>query len=549
MKERLNYDKLIIGQSFFMEVIMKKGIIIAIILCLLGMIFLSGSVGVFYKPVEVSNKVVILAILIIVFIIGRQMYTSNLNTMDTVMWSLASDVTNQMITQSDKNIENNMHDVLSTIYDGNGFDIKQNIAFEYKVKNKYEFSNKNFIIFFKDSANEKYTFFNLENSFNKKEINNLLDFYNQNQVGCTIKKMSFHSKDNQYIIDQIVFYDENSHTTYKLGNSQGTMNYYSWYKYKNKKASNQNRLGDFELMFFNSKQTLEKNPKEKDIKVEQETCDISSDKSKIYVHYVNKENNIKLNIFIDTPSIVLDSLKDRFILMFSFVQIILACIYFIYTYLENEREELNKTRNLFINAMAHEMKTPNAVILNSSEMLIENVNPEKQHKYLKMIEDESKHMNNLLNQMLIYTRTTNSYQLHKQNHNLSTMFEEVLKHYDLESKIITIDIDSKINISCDQQLMMIVFDNLINNAFKYANQKISIVYKQEKIIISNDGSKIENKDINHIFEPLYKADVSRNDTNSTGMGLAIVKNILDLHNYTCKVVQDEEVHFIIEMNR
>ena len=69
MKERLNYDKLIIGQSFFMEGIMKKGIIIAIILCLLGMIFLSGSVGVFYKPVEVSNKVVILAILIIVFII------------------------------------------------------------------------------------------------------------------------------------------------------------------------------------------------------------------------------------------------------------------------------------------------------------------------------------------------------------------------------------------------------------------------------------------------------------------------------------------------
>ena len=373
----------------------------------LSIVLLLGMFYLVFKNRKFKRFLLIESVLIIVFIIGRQMYTSNLNTMDTVMWSLASDVTNQMITQSDKNIENNMHDILSTIYDGNGFDIKQNIAFEYKVKNKYEFSNKNFIIFFKDSTNDKYTLFNLEKSFNKKEINNLLDFYNQNQDGCTIKKMSFHSKDNQYIIDQIVFYDENSHTTYKLGNSQGTMNYYSWYKYKNKKASNQNRLGDFELMFFNSKQTLEKNPKEKDIKVEQETCDISSDKSKIYVHYVNKENNIKLNIFIDTPSIVLDSLKDRFILMFSFVQIILACIYFIYTYLENEREELNKTRNLFINAMAHEMKTPNAVILNSSEMLIENVNPEKQHKYLKMIEDESKHMNNLLNQMLIYTRTTN----------------------------------------------------------------------------------------------------------------------------------------------
>ena len=484
------------------------------IVLLLGMFYLA------IKNKKFKRFLLIESVLIIVFIIGRQMYTSNLNTMDTVMWSLASDVTNKMITQSDKNIENNMHDVLSTIYDGNGFDIKQNIAFEYKVKDKYKLNNKNFIIFFKDSTNDKYTLFNLEKSFNKKEINNLLDFYNQNQDGCTIKKMSFHSKDNQYIIDQIVFYDENSHMTYKLGNSQGTMNYYSWYKYQNKKANDQNRLGDFELMFFNSKQTLEKNPKEKDIKVEQETCAISSDKSKIYVHYVNKENSIKLNMFIDTPNIVLDSLKDRFILMFSLVQIILSCIYFIYTYLENEREELNKTRNLFINAMAHEMKTPNAVILN-----------------------------NLLNQMLIYTRTTKSYQLHKQNYKLSPMIEEVLKHYDLESKIITIDIDPKINISCDQQLMMIVFDNLINNAFKYANKKINIVYRQEKIIISNDGSKIENKDINHIFEPLYKADVSRNDTNSTGMGLAIVRNILDLLNYTCKVVQDEEVHFIIEMNK
>ena len=158
------------------------------IVLLLGMFYLA------FKNKKFKRFLLIESVLIIVFIIGRQMYTSNLNTMDTVMWSLASDVTNKMITQSDKNIENNMHDVLSTIYDGNGFDIKQNIAFEYKVKDKYKLNNKNFIIFFKDSTNDKYTLFNLEKSFNKKEINNLLDFYNQNQDGCTIKKMSFHSK-------------------------------------------------------------------------------------------------------------------------------------------------------------------------------------------------------------------------------------------------------------------------------------------------------------------------------------------------------------------
>lgn len=52
-----------------MEVIMKKGIIIAIVLCLLGMIFLSGSIGIFYEPIEVSLSVVVAVILIIVIVL------------------------------------------------------------------------------------------------------------------------------------------------------------------------------------------------------------------------------------------------------------------------------------------------------------------------------------------------------------------------------------------------------------------------------------------------------------------------------------------------
>lgn len=69
MKERLVYDTLIIDQSFYMEVIMKKALIIVFIMCLLGMIFLSGSIGVFFEPVEVFNKAIVVAILIIAFII------------------------------------------------------------------------------------------------------------------------------------------------------------------------------------------------------------------------------------------------------------------------------------------------------------------------------------------------------------------------------------------------------------------------------------------------------------------------------------------------
>ena len=68
----------------------------------LSIVLLLGMFYLVFKNRKFKRFLLIESVLIIVFIIGRQMYTSNLNTMDTVMWSLASDVTNQMITQSDK---------------------------------------------------------------------------------------------------------------------------------------------------------------------------------------------------------------------------------------------------------------------------------------------------------------------------------------------------------------------------------------------------------------------------------------------------------------
>ena len=412
------------------------------IILLLGMFYHA------FRKKKIKKFLLIESMMIIVCIIARQMYSSNLKTIETVMFNLTDNVINRMMDTTSNNLENDIYNELDTIHYGNGFDIKQNVAFEYQIKDQYLFDQKNLIIVFKDN-NKGIELFNLEQYFNKKEINRFLDYYNQNKEGCTIKTMSIHQKENQSIIDQIIFYDENNQTSFTLGKQQGTIHYYAWHLYQNKKESDKNKLGDFELMFFNSKNsTIDKLYQEKN--ADTKNINISSSKSQIYGYYVDKKNTIKFTMYIDTPSIVLDYIKDKLILMFSIVQIVLSLGYFIYMYLEKEKEKLDQTRDLFINAMAHEMKTPNAVILNSAEMLLENINPEKQHKYLKMIEDESKHMNNLLNQMLVYTRTKKAYQIHKENNNLYTMIKEVLNHYDLESKEITIDINKEINIQCDR---------------------------------------------------------------------------------------------------
>ncbi|MCD8300711.1 MAG: hypothetical protein LUC41_06030, partial [Clostridiales bacterium] len=83
----------------------------------------------------------------------------------------------------------------------------------------------------------------------------------------------------------------------------------------------------------------------------------------------------------------------------------------IFLYLKKQ-DQAEKDRETFFSAIAHEMKTPTAVIKNSAECLESGLQPDKQGRYIEMIGQEADHMNALLNNMLIFTRVTDEeYQL------------------------------------------------------------------------------------------------------------------------------------------
>jgi signal transduction histidine kinase len=120
-----------------------------------------------------------------------------------------------------------------------------------------------------------------------------------------------------------------------------------------------------------------------------------------------------------------------------------------------------------------------------------------------------------------------------------------------ENKNITIEYEilpqEKYQIIGDKDKIKQVMINLLSNAIKFTerNEKIVIkLYKDNKQIIVevlDKGIGIKQDDLPFIFERLYRGDKSRNQIEGNGIGLTIVKNILELHNAMIEVESDEGI--------
>ena len=215
-----------------------------------------------------------------------------------------------------------------------------------------------------------------------------------------------------------------------------------------------------------------------------------------------------------------------------------AFLIIVYLYLQKKRKELASLRNTFINAMAHEMKTPAAVIKNSAECLEDGIHPEKQANYIKMIQAEADHMNDLLMSMLTYTRLSDSeYDLHKSDCSLKEMMEFCSAHYgeQIEKKGIHVvwDTVEEGTVNADEKMLSMVMDNFISNAVRFCTTGgvIRLTVTKDYVSVYNEGEPIPDDQLKAIWTPMYLGDDSRTKTNGTsGMGLAISAIILKAHH-------------------
>jgi heavy metal sensor kinase len=200
-----------------------------------------------------------------------------------------------------------------------------------------------------------------------------------------------------------------------------------------------------------------------------------------------------------------------------------------------------KKERQFSSDASHELRTPVSIISAYAEQALSTGRKEDEYiEALKNILNESKKMSFIISQLLLlYRGEEGQYKPSYEKFNLNMVVEEIINEYKniiSDNKIfMRFNPKEKILIKADQTLITRLFINLLDNAIKYNKDKGSINIGLEKdqnmvkITVEDSGLGIPPKDIPHIFDRFYQVDKTMNIM-STGLGLSIVKWIVEMHN-------------------
>ncbi|MBR2875817.1 MAG: HAMP domain-containing histidine kinase [Clostridia bacterium] len=215
--------------------------------------------------------------------------------------------------------------------------------------------------------------------------------------------------------------------------------------------------------------------------------------------------------------------------------------------IEKERK-LEKMRQDFVSSASHELKTPIAIIRGYAEGLKMNVADEDESakEYCDIIMNEADKMNSLVLSLLeasLYSSGMKN--INKEAFSLNELVSDYMKAAKpiFEEKGITASVKSEKDdcfVFADRAQIERVLSNYISNACSHAkNEKILIVTIKEseekyKVSVYNSGSFIDDKDKDNIFNSFYRADKAHSRAEGRfGLGLSIVKSIMDLHGSAC----------------
>lgn len=208
-----------------------------------------------------------------------------------------------------------------------------------------------------------------------------------------------------------------------------------------------------------------------------------------------------------------------------------------------KERELEQRKIEFFSGISHELKTPITIIKGQLQGMLYNVGRYKDHKkYLAQSLKNTEILEDIVQELLTISRLeTPEYKCVKKKFNLSKLTNDRINaHEDLFIKK-EMDVIRNINPNIlylgDMQLIQKVIDNLISNALLHSptgNCIFISLEKNESVIlfsIENTGVHIPENSLSKLFNTFYRIDQSRNrQTGGSGLGLYIVKSILNLHN-------------------
>lgn len=228
-----------------------------------------------------------------------------------------------------------------------------------------------------------------------------------------------------------------------------------------------------------------------------------------------------------------------------------------------QRQKIDEMRKEFIYNVSHELKTPLALIQGYAEGLTQNViaNEEDKAFYCGVIMDEAIKMNSLVKELLDLSQIeSGTTELETEEFDLSELIEQVLEKYRLRFKEQNVRIDfektGQSTVRADYFRIEQVLYNYLDNALHHLDhRKVLRIYinggpNKVRASVYNSGKPIPQEYCEAIWQSFYKADKARTRAyGGSGLGLSIVKAIMELHHNECGLVNhDDGVEFWFELD-
>ena len=212
-------------------------------------------------------------------------------------------------------------------------------------------------------------------------------------------------------------------------------------------------------------------------------------------------------------------------------------------------------RSEFVANISHELKTPMTTIAGFADGILDGtIPPEREREYLKVISAETRRLSRLVRKMLDLSRLQSAeYVTAQEQFDISEVMLRVLVSLETKVNAKHLDVDTQlpedpVEVWGDPDAITQVCYNLLDNAIKFSYEEstlgISIVTRAGKAYVSvrNHGDTIPPEELPLVFDRFHKTDHSRSeDRDGVGLGLYIVKTILNNHKENITVISQDGV--------
>jgi two-component system phosphate regulon sensor histidine kinase PhoR len=220
-------------------------------------------------------------------------------------------------------------------------------------------------------------------------------------------------------------------------------------------------------------------------------------------------------------------------------------------------------RNEFLGNVAHELRTPIFAIQLSLETLKDGAvnDPKVKMDFLEKAFRQSNRLKELVDDLINISRLEAGMKLSKRYFPINNLIRETINELSgiVSKKNIVLSLEAETSdktlVFADSERIKQVLINLIDNSVKYTNENGKIIVKTKDsdksvgVSIEDNGVGIPKEDLPRIFERFYRVDKTRSrDMGGSGLGLSIVKHILELHNSQIKVESQSDKGTKFEFN-